>query len=49
MYEQSASANLIGGGHVGALDPVVYVAPMALATETVGIVVTGSSSYLSKF
>lgn len=49
VYEQSASANLIGGGHVGALDPVVYVAPMALATETVGIVVTGSSSYLSKF
>ena len=47
VYEQSISANLLGGGHVGQLDPVVYVAPMALATKSVGIVVTGSSSYLS--
>ena len=48
VYESSASANLIGGGHVGQLDPVPFVSPMALATETVGIVVTGSSSYLSE-
>jgi hypothetical protein len=48
VYESSAAANMMGGGHVGQLDPVVYVAPMALATESVGIVVTGSSSYLSR-
>ncbi|KAE9370899.1 hypothetical protein N431DRAFT_468911 [Stipitochalara longipes BDJ] len=49
VYESSASANLIGGGHVGQLDPVPFVAPMALATEMVGIVVTGSSSYLNPY
>jgi hypothetical protein len=33
---------------VGHLDPVVYIAPMALATESVGFAVTATSSYLSK-
>ncbi|KAH6664853.1 luciferase-like domain-containing protein [Halenospora varia] len=47
VFEQSAAADFMGGGHVGKLDPVVFVAPMALATKSVGIVVTGSSSYLS--
>lgn len=49
MFEQSAAADFMGGGHVGKLDPVVFVAPIALATKSVGIVVTGSSSYLSMF
>lgn len=34
---------------MGQLDPVVFVAPMAMATESVGIVVTGSSSYLGMY
>lgn len=49
VYEKSISATLAGGGHVGHLDPVVYIAPMALATESVGFAVTATSSYLSKF
>ncbi|RDW58429.1 hypothetical protein BP5796_12359 [Coleophoma crateriformis] len=49
VYEKSIAATLAGGGHVGHLDPVVYIAPMALATESVGFAVTATSSYLNPY
>lgn len=48
VYEESVAASLAGGGHIGTLEPTLFIAPMAMATESVGFVITGSSTYLSK-
>jgi alkanesulfonate monooxygenase SsuD/methylene tetrahydromethanopterin reductase-like flavin-dependent oxidoreductase (luciferase family) len=48
VYEDSVAASLEGGGHIGSLDPTIFIAPMAMATESVGFVITGSSTYLSE-
>ncbi|KAH8888146.1 dibenzothiophene desulfurization enzyme A [Thozetella sp. PMI_491] len=49
VYENSVSATLMGGGHVGLLDPTVIVGAMAMATKSVGFTVTGSSTYLNPY
>lgn len=46
VYESSSSATMIGGGGIGQLDPMAVIAPMAMATKSVGLTITASSSYL---
>jgi alkanesulfonate monooxygenase SsuD/methylene tetrahydromethanopterin reductase-like flavin-dependent oxidoreductase (luciferase family) len=47
VYGGSMEATYAGGSQVGVLDPVVMIGPMAAVTQSVGLVVTGSSSYIS--
>jgi hypothetical protein len=45
-YEKSASAIFLGGGHVAHMDPLFFAVPMAMATSSVGITCTGTTSYI---
>ena len=47
-YEKSASAIFLGGGHVAHMEPLMFAGPMAMATTTVGITCTGTTSYIRK-
>jgi alkanesulfonate monooxygenase SsuD/methylene tetrahydromethanopterin reductase-like flavin-dependent oxidoreductase (luciferase family) len=47
-YGGSMEAVLRGGTQAGYLDPFMVVAAMAAVTKTVGIAVTGSTSYIRK-
>ncbi|EXJ85308.1 hypothetical protein A1O3_05983 [Capronia epimyces CBS 606.96] len=48
-YEKSASAIFIGGGHVAHMDPLMFAGPMAMATTTVGITCTCTTSYIPPY
>jgi alkanesulfonate monooxygenase SsuD/methylene tetrahydromethanopterin reductase-like flavin-dependent oxidoreductase (luciferase family) len=45
-YEKSASAIFLGGGHIAHMDPLFFAVPMAMATSSVGITCTGTTSYI---
>lgn len=47
-YEKSPSAIFLGGGHVAHMDPMMFAVSMAMATKTVGITCTGTTSYIGE-
>ena len=48
-YEKSAAVAFQGSWHVPHMDPLLFAVPMTSVTKSLGVVVTGTTSYLRTF